>query len=860
MPPTDTVRRLRAGQPITEGWTGDVVDALARQHTGGNVYIDGIGVFHRPDPRTASHPKVELIQIQPDEDKRYGTANARGVLDGKIVTLTPPDSGDVREAALDQGDSCWVWPLRHRPEALATITYSASTGTFTAGEHVTQENTGASGFVFRQDTANTKLYVHVEEGSVPFETHATERTITGDDSGATAEPSAVSTPQGTLDEEKVDLLPAWDVYKALYVGILDVSGDERPLYAIDEEPKVRQFELKEDYIQNDPDAGTDPELWPNSVLATLIDEPGQPSITLYMPGEWETETPSAYYPGIGRVGAPGHKGSFGVCRWNEVRKRWELIDGLFATIALGVTEEIITAGNRGDVTIWWKDLGAVYAGLEASSMRVAALNWNTEKIELGSKVVMIFNRQENLWMIVYVDRPVMLASDEGYLEPIGKIEFDVDEEQIDYITAYPFKLTEQGTGHVLVEQLGPPELTVQETDGNPNVFPCRVLRFNANDFVVVDGGNKSATVSLRDELEFGEMGQLTIGWDGTDGAFTLTSGAFYFSGGDFGIFTNAPYEGFHLKDDTLAVQNSAMGTSSAVPAISVASVDGEIRGYTNSQVSDGGFLRMSAGGGTNLNQRTWIDLGGFTTVSADNKIIRLGTAGTVRLQIDRLGHHWLPADGQEIRLGATVGGDAQIQYDGADLIINVDTGNFLITGGALIAGDGGTTNYTSIDATGDVNFVGGAGLAYGEVSGYDVAATITISGTGIANKVQITSFDTDGPSNDTTPAHGTDDVTITNAGRYLVTVSTTISSAGGGGADTIGLAVYVNNGATLQSNCHAHRKLAGGGGDIGSVSISGICTFAASDTVELWIWNEDSTDDVVVDDCTLSVVQIGGTP
>ena len=94
---------------------------------------------------------------------------------------------------------------------------------------------------------------------------------------------------------------------------------------------------------------------------------------------------------------------------------------------------------------------------------------------------------------------------------------------------------------------------------------------------------------------------------------------------------------------------------------------------------------------------------------------------------------------------------------------------------------------------------------------------------------------------------------------YFCKVSLHIESAGGGGADLFGFAVYKNNGTTLFENCHGHRQLTGGGGDVGSVSLSGIIDLAVNDTVEVWVWNEDSTDDLVVEDITLTLYQLGGT-
>lgn len=149
------------------------------------------------------------------------------------------------------------------------------------------------------------------------------------------------------------------------------------------------------------------------------------------------------------------------------------------------------------------------------------------------------------------------------------------------------------------------------------------------------------------------------------------------------------------------------------------------------------------------------------------------------------------------------------------------------------------------------------GLAYGEIYVRDNvnATAIAVAGT----FVQFTEFNTDGESNLTTPDHTNDHITITEAGRYLVTLSLSLLSVGGGGADTVEVEVRKNNGGTIFNNLHSHRTLAGGGGDKGSMSISGIIDLAANDTVEVWVANDDSTDNIVLEDVTLSLVQVGGT-
>ena len=45
-----------------------------------------------------------------------------------------------------------------------------------------------------------------------------------------------------------------------------------------------------------------------------------------------------------------------------------------------------------------------------------------------------------------------------------------------------------------------------------------------------------------------------------------------------------------------------------------------------------------------------------------------------------------------------------------------------------------------------------------------------------------------------------------------------------------------------------------------NMNISGIIQLNANDTVELWVWNDLATNDVIIDDVTLSLIQISGLP
>jgi hypothetical protein len=149
---------------------------------------------------------------------------------------------------------------------------------------------------------------------------------------------------------------------------------------------------------------------------------------------------------------------------------------------------------------------------------------------------------------------------------------------------------------------------------------------------------------------------------------------------------------------------------------------------------------------------------------------------------------------------------------------------------------------------------GVARLRYGEIYARDnsTVTTITVQNT----FYQVTIFDTDGESNDTTPSNSDDHIEIDHDGVYLIIVSASIMTEGAGTGDDYEGVVYKNNGATALGNLHFHRVLAGGGGDIGSVSMSGIYSLVDGDTIELWVRNTSGTDNIIFEDVTMSVIEI----
>ena len=91
-----------------------------------------------------------------------------------------------------------------------------------------------------------------------------------------------------------------------------------------------------------------------------------------------------------------------------------------------------------------------------------------------------------------------------------------------------------------------------------------------------------------------------------------------------------------------------------------------------------------------------------------------------------------------------------------------------------------------------------------------------------------------------------------------MTCSPVIDSIAGPG-QYIGMSLY--KGTTEIDNLHAHRTLSGGGGETGSISMSGISNipFKSGDNITYRIWNENSTVGILITDIDLSILQVGST-
>lgn len=107
--------------------------------------------------------------------------------------------------------------------------------------------------------------------------------------------------------------------------------------------------------------------------------------------------------------------------------------------------------------------------------------------------------------------------------------------------------------------------------------------------------------------------------------------------GNVGIGTIHP-NGKLDVNGAILLPGSGMNTI-ARPLVGSSRITGEIAGYSATGLgADDGFLRLSAGGGTNSITKSFIDLSGYSTIPDMRENITLGTAGIERMRITGSGY------------------------------------------------------------------------------------------------------------------------------------------------------------------------------------------------------------------------------
>ncbi|WP_396142007.1 hypothetical protein [Flavobacterium sp.] len=197
--------------------------------------------------------------------------------------------------------------------------------------------------------------------------------------------------------------------------------------------------------------------------------------------------------------------------------------------------------------------------------------------------------------------------------------------------------------------------------------------------------------------------------------------------GNVGIGTATPTSRLNIAGGGVKLA-TGFGNSTNRPSLNTSSIGNyEIRGVGGSPQIDGqddGFLRLSAGGGTNVNTQSSIDITGYSTIADMNNNIVMRTGGTERLRIDPSGNVNItgklnigdPTGNVSTKLVGRVTAGTFLTFDNlrfsvtnsGGLILATTSGsvNFYVegrysNGGSYIQGSrtAGTVNYTTTPST-----------------------------------------------------------------------------------------------------------------------------------------------------------------
>jgi hypothetical protein len=236
----------------------------------------------------------------------------------------------------------------------------------------------------------------------------------------------------------------------------------------------------------------------------------------------------------------------------------------------------------------------------------------------------------------------------------------------------------------------------------------------------------------------------------------------FHTGRKVGVGTSVPNAALDVSTGSI-VLNSGTDTSSAVPGISSSRVSGEISAYaSNGFGSDAGLLRLSAGGGTTVIEKSYIDLTGYNTNASDRNTIRLGTAGTERMRITREGRIGIGFDAPLAPL-VVMGPYQSANYK--NTISTFENANYGVNqGGGL--GLGGLIRPTDTE-THHFALVGGRkeSPTEGDVAGAFVVET-RVSNGGLTEKLRVTSTGNVGIGT-TTPSTALQVVGTVNATAFI---------------------------------------------------------------------------------------------
>jgi hypothetical protein len=235
--------------------------------------------------------------------------------------------------------------------------------------------------------------------------------------------------------------------------------------------------------------------------------------------------------------------------------------------------------------------------------------------------------------------------------------------------------------------------------------------------------NEGGQISFKRSLSGGTVDWTVdqFGTSNTDARFRVFSGNSETNGiiikenGNVGLGTNSPTAKLNLSGGGIRM-HTGFGNSTARPALNTATIGNyEIRGigaFTQADATDDGFLRLSAGGGTNTNAKTSIDLSGYSIDAEMNNNIVMRTVGAERLRLTNIGRVGLGTSSPTVALHVQNGNvfsgsdDPAANTIPSQYIYNTNNASTAAHATSLVrtAGIGGGKPYYSLDINGAFGF------------------------------------------------------------------------------------------------------------------------------------------------------------
>jgi hypothetical protein len=265
-------------------------------------------------------------------------------------------------------------------------------------------------------------------------------------------------------------------------------------------------------------------------------------------------------------------------------------------------------------------------------------------------------------------------------------------------------------------------------DASGNGIAYAIYTPSSNTTVSLNVNYSSTNTILWQNFTFASIEQ--IGSSAIVNPWVLSGNDSYNTTGNIGIGTNTPTSKLNIAGGGIKLA-SGLGNASTRPTLNTATIGNyEIRGVGGGSpqldTQDDGFLRLSAGGGTNTNTQSSIDISGYSTIPDMSNNIVMRTGGIERLRIDPSGN--LNVTGK-INVGDATG-NVVTKVSGrvtAGNFITMDNLKFTVT-------TSGNRSLAVATVSGTANlyvqgiYVNGSGSMSGSRTGSPITYTTTLSG------------------------------------------------------------------------------------------------------------------------------------